>query len=53
MNPLPDEQDYYFFTRESYSTKQLISMAFDESEGIIRAMPGKKTVWTLHYEDKE
>ncbi|OJA13269.1 hypothetical protein AZE42_12608 [Rhizopogon vesiculosus] len=43
MTGLPDERDYYVFTRESYGTKQPVGMAFDESEGIIRITPGKKT----------
>ncbi|OAX31878.1 hypothetical protein K503DRAFT_38396 [Rhizopogon vinicolor AM-OR11-026] len=53
MADLPDEQDYYVFTSEFYGTKQPISLTFDEDEGIIRAMPGKKTAWTVEYIDRE
>ncbi|OJA14163.1 hypothetical protein AZE42_08934 [Rhizopogon vesiculosus] len=53
MADLPDEQDYYTFTSESYGTKQPIGMTFDEGEGILRAMPGKKTAWTVQYIDRE
>ncbi|OAX30603.1 hypothetical protein K503DRAFT_807010 [Rhizopogon vinicolor AM-OR11-026] len=28
-------------------------MTFDEDEGVIRAMPGKKTAWTVEYIDRE
>ncbi|OAX32956.1 hypothetical protein K503DRAFT_804782 [Rhizopogon vinicolor AM-OR11-026] len=53
MAGLPDEQDYYVITGESYGTKQPIGIAFDEGEGIIRTTPGKKTAWTLEYIDKK
>ncbi|OAX35161.1 hypothetical protein K503DRAFT_773764 [Rhizopogon vinicolor AM-OR11-026] len=53
MTEFPDEQDYYLCTSESYGTIQPISMAFDEDEGVIRVIPGKKTAWTVQYIDRE
>ncbi|OJA14151.1 hypothetical protein AZE42_09598 [Rhizopogon vesiculosus] len=51
MVDLPVPQNYYVITSESLGNDEPVGVIWDE--GVIRAVPGKKTMWSLQCVNKE
>ncbi|OAX35987.1 hypothetical protein K503DRAFT_772959 [Rhizopogon vinicolor AM-OR11-026] len=51
MADFPVPQNYYVITSESVGSDKPVGMIWDE--GVVRAVPGKKTIWSVQCVNKE